>query len=75
MDNQQMRLNTIIEALEAVQAQAPTKTTYSMGRADHSISNQLLPIIADLKALVNDTTNTAEPTEPVTIQSTAKASK
>jgi hypothetical protein len=50
---QQQRLNTIIEALEKVQAQAPTKTTYSMGKADHSISNQLLPIIAELKALAD----------------------
>lgn len=66
--DQQTRLNAIIEALEAVQAIAPTKTTYTMGRADHSLSNQLLPIIRDLKALADDTTETSKP-EPTTAKS------
>ncbi len=53
------QLNGIIEALASVQAQAPTKTTYAMGRADHSISHQLLDIIRQLKAFAH-----VEPSEP-----------
>ncbi len=54
------QLNGIIEALASVQAQAPTKTTYAMGRADHSISHQLLDIIRQLKALADNATSSTE---------------
>jgi uncharacterized protein YkuJ len=63
----QQQLSAIIEKLEAVQATAPTKTTYTMGRADHSMSSSLLTIIRELKALTDDNT--------VTKPETAKTSK
>lgn len=58
---EKQQLDGIIVALETVQAQAPMKTTYTMGRADHSISNQLLDIIRRLKALSNDEPAGTEP--------------
>lgn len=61
-------LNDIITALETVQRSAPTKTTYTMGRADHSISHQLTDIIRKAKALINDAEKADAPTEPITIE-------
>lgn len=58
---QREKLDAIIAALETVQAAAPTKTTYTMGRADHSISHALLDIIRNLKALANEPVESREP--------------
>lgn len=60
------QLNDIIEELEIVQGQAPVKTVYSMGRADHSISHQLLDVIRHLKALAHEPASEPD-TEPVAI--------
>jgi hypothetical protein len=59
----QTQLNAIIERLEIVQAVAPAKTTFSMGRTESSMSVRLLDIIRDLKVLANDTTET-DPARP-----------
>lgn len=52
MDNHHKQLSDIVERLEAVQNDAPTKTTYAMGKTESSISSRLLDIIRDLKAMI-----------------------
>jgi hypothetical protein len=43
-----------ITELEAIQADSPTKTTYSLGRTGSSIAYRMLDVIRALKALVEE---------------------
>lgn len=52
---EKQHLNELIAELVQVQEYAPTKTTYSMGRTESSISYRLLSIISRLKDMVGDT--------------------
>lgn len=61
---EKQQLDAMIDDLAKIQAAAPVKTTYAMGRADHSISHQLLDILRRLKAFRDESTSTSD-TEPV----------
>lgn len=58
---EQTQLSDLIERLIDVQAHAPAKTTYVMGRSDRSLSYELRDIIMELKKVANYVEPTATP--------------
>lgn len=47
-------ISTLITELEAIQADSPTKTTYSRGKTGSSIAYRMLDVIKQLKALIEE---------------------
>ncbi len=51
---ERQQIGTLIEELETIQGEAPTKTTYAMGRTSSSISSRILDVIRRMKEIVGD---------------------